>query len=277
MATKTAVEKVKTITPTTTALDSMMADDAGAGISNRPEDNQIPNIKVLQPLSPQVLDGPGKMPGATAGDFILAGSTTLPGSQGIWFQPVAWAQEWREFLNRERGGGYVASYPVNGFDDALQPIPPAGVKQVAPYQWVFTDSGNVCIHYRNAVGILWQRRFGLEYVIPFTSTGHSVMKAWNTKAGQKRFAEGPKAGMQHPLFAYLYHLTASQRRNKKGQWYVIDVGPAVPLDSDELKDVISEDWHHAYAIGKKLHLAFEKGEKKLAVDADDQQQQEDVM
>jgi len=272
MVTKTATKKAEVMTtpktqPTVASsseLQKLMAEDAGAGISNRPEDNLIPQIKVLQPLSPQVLDGPGHVPGAKAGDFLLMGKP-VSGSEGFWFQPAQMEQLWLEFLPLDRGGGFIAAHEFRAGPKG-EPIPPPTAKQVEKFHYVFPN-GNECVHYRQMAGIVWQQGKGLEFVISFKGSGHSVAKAWNTEAG--RVGRLPN-GQQAPLWAHLYHLTTSQRRNAQGQWYVIDVGPAVALDDDSLSDIVS-DWSTAYHIGKRLHAAFGK-EKVAEVEVEDGQQ-----
>jgi hypothetical protein len=266
MAKQAAVEKTSTKTPAEMSeLQRMMQEDAGAGISNRPEDNQIPGIKLLQPLSPQVLDGPGNVPGAKAGDFLMMGRP-LKGTEGFWFQPAHMLQQWREFLPLDRGGGFVATYDFDT-DAKGHPIPPPTVKQVDKYDYEFPN-GNVCIHYRQVAGIAWQNGVGLEFAISFKGTGHSIVKVWNTEAGR---AHRLPDGRQAPLWSHIYHLTTSQRRNAQGQWYVIDIGPAIAIDSSEE----IPDWRSAYDLGKKLFNAFEKKEKVAAVDAEDERS--DVM
>ncbi|HXU06090.1 MAG TPA: hypothetical protein VN903_34285, partial [Polyangia bacterium] len=109
-------------------FDREMLGNADAGISDSALDNIIPQIKVLQPLSPEIVDG--KVEGARAGDFLIAG-LPVRGSDGVWFQPCAQAHRWFEFKPIDDGGGFVAEHPfqVNASGDPIvdergDPIPP---------------------------------------------------------------------------------------------------------------------------------------------------------
>jgi hypothetical protein len=266
---KQAVQKTDEKLPAT-ELDELMKRDAGKGISNKAEDNLIPQIKVLQPLSPQVLDGPNQVPGAKAGDFLLAGRP-LDGKKGFWFQPAQQEQLWLEFRPLDRGGGFVAGYPFM-VDPQGRPIPPPGAKHVEKYRYKM-DNGNEVVHYRQMAGILWEEGgVGLEYVISFKGTGHSVAKAWMTEA---RRANRFEDGRQRPLFGHIYHLTTSQRRNAQGQWYVIDVGPAILLNKAP-QEIIPHDLT-AYHLGHSLSQAFETKEKMAAAVDIEEEPDRDVM
>jgi hypothetical protein len=250
----------RTTVPVTTesqALMEEMRQDAGLGISFAPQDNITPNISVLQPMSPMVLDGNAK-----PGDFLVANGDppTVDGSSGFYFQPCAVTQWWFEFVPREEGGGFVARYPAE-YDDRGQIIAPPGAElkdSETRYRYWFPDSGHECTHYRFVAGIMWRDGVGMEYVIQFHGTGHTVARNWNTAWGQKRLT----TGAPRPACASVYRVWTSQRSNKKGTWYQLVYDGGTPV---EAAGEIVGDIYDAYHRGKGLALAFKAGEKVESV------------
>lgn len=243
---------------TLSELDQAMMEDAGQGISNDAADNLVPQISVLQPLSPEVMDGPTKVEGAAPGCFLL-GATVVRGSDGVWFQPCHFDQVWLEFQPLDKGGGFVASHPFRGTGANGMALPPEGSKARDKNRWTLND--NEVIHYRQVAGIAWVDGVGLEYVIPFKSTGHTVAKDWMTTAGRAhRFPDG----RQRPLYGHVYRLTTEMRQNASGRWYQVRVGEPV-LVTDPVAVEVVRDPGKAYAMGKALCAAFETNQKAAAV------------
>jgi len=247
-------------------LDEMMRQDAGMGISNRAEDNIVPQLKVLQPLSPEVTEGPEKVPGAQAGDFLL-GTTLIKGKEGIWFQPCHMDHKLFEFMPLDRGGGFVAEHPMKRdakgiavFTDEGDPALPQRAVKLDRFRYEIND--NNLIHYRQLAGFAWKysdkelETTGQPYVISFKSTGHTTMRQWMTKASR---SNQMKDGTQRPLFAHLYHLTTSHQRNAKGQWYSLEVG-----DAELIRKGLVSDPNSVYLMGRALASAFASGEKESA-------------
>jgi hypothetical protein len=233
----------------TTTLDDRMRADAGQGISTAASDNMVPQISILQPLSPEVLDGPGQIPKAKAGDFLL-GDVLISGKDGFYFQPANMTQIWLEFNPLDQGGGFVAAYPWNGENN-----PPPGTSSNGRFRYEF-DNGNQCIHYRQLAGIVWRDKIGLEFVVPFKSTGHSIARQWMTDA----MRANRLGGESRPLFGHLYRLQTTPVKNNKGQWFALKVGPPILLGTAEADQIVgnSED---AYVMGKALAGAFESQER----------------
>lgn len=240
-----------------------MQEDAGRGISTAPQDNIIPQIRIMQPLSPEVLDGVDRVDGARPGDF-LAGSQIVPGQQGIWFQPCAFTQQWFEFVPRDRGGGFVTTYPFSGEDR-----PPPGTVPNGRFKHLNPENGNDVTHWRQLAGVLWRGPGdGLEYVISFRGSGHTTARQWNTEAGRINRQEVGGEVRARPLFGHVWKLTTSSRRNALGQWYAVDYGHPVCLDPavgqlEEIARVVG-DPGRAYFMGRALARAFESGEKVAA-------------
>jgi hypothetical protein len=253
---------------TTTAVDPdlerMIEADAGKGVSTSQADNLVPLIYILQPLSPQVLQGNAHIDGAHAGDIWLknAPEPVTSGADGIWFQPCVMYQKWTEWVPRDKGGGFMGSYDFHGYDKL-----PAGAERdlkvtSRPRFW-FPRSGHELIDTRYEAGLAWQHGDALPYVIPFKSTGHAVSRGWMTKRVNQR----RKDGTIWPSWSFLYKLTTVQRQNNLGSWYVFEVGspqsylPGYKWDSSLGLKVVGGDYLRAYKMGQQLAAAFESGLK----------------
>ena len=257
------------------ALDELMQQHKGAGLSNRAEDNLVPQISILQPLSPEVLEGPDKIAGAKPGDFLVTGKI-ISGREGFWFQPCFVDQTWLEFTPLQSGGGFVAQHPFVGVDGSGNAVPPPGAMAIGKMRYKMAN-GNEVIHYRQLAGILWTaeagQSIGLEHVISFKSTGHTVMREWMTKAGQaNRFANGD----QRPLYGHVYKVTTEQRRNASGQWFAVKVGEPLLLGAKESEAVVGDPMR-AFTMGAALSDAFAAKEKRAdqAQASSDQQSQDE--
>lgn len=243
-------------------IDQAMQADAGQGISTDASDNMVPQISILQPQSPEVLDGPTKVEGAAPGCFMLGSHKIIKGSEGFWFQPCHFDQIWLEFQPLDKGGGFVAAHSFRGVNGSGIAIPPDGAKSKDKNRWTLGD--NEVIHYRQAAGIAWIDGVGLEYVIPFKSTGHTVAKEWMTAAGRaNRFPNG----QQRPLYGHVYKLTLELRTNASGRWYQIRIGDPVLLGSSPAEQVVGDSLK-AYAMGKALCNAFESNVKQADMSAE---------
>jgi len=238
-------------------LDALLREHAGEGVSTDAADNLVPQIRVLQPLSPEVTAGK-----AAAGDFQLP-DRVIKGSEGLWFQPCWRDNIWLEFTPRDRGGGFVGAHAFSGFDPSGNAIAPQGSRRQGAFGHVMAATGNDVAHYSQWSGLMWDAPGrALEHVINFSKSGHTIQKKWNTKALQAdRFPDG----RSQALFAHVYHLTTYQTRNAKGTWYLIEVGPAVLIKSPEAAEVVG-DQLQALRVAIALASAFKNREKVAAQD-----------
>lgn len=261
--TKEIIQREKTLEDLNPDFVQEMMRDAGMGVSTRPSDNITPSIKVLQPLSPQVLAGPTKITGAKAGDFLLADTLEIfDGQEGFWFQPVAMTEWWFEFIPRARGGGFVRRLLVKRTEDD-EVILPQGVERDPENanHCYFMETDNNCTHYRFIPGMLWREGNGMEYVIPFFSTGHTVARSWNTKWMRLRFPNGKLM----PAFSHLYHVTTKMKTNIQGSWHMIETSKPHLLAN--MTEVLG-DPYAAYRMGRALALAFASGALIESADVD---------
>lgn len=274
--------------------------DAGQGVSTSMDDNLVPLVYVLQPLSPQCdRRSPQYVEGAEAGDIWLRNAP--PGHEvikanfenakaagktgfGLLAQPCYFYRDVVEWVPRAEGGGggagFVARHDVPRAQDVK------GAKQGLnrktgkpdPNAWTTADGENDLVETRNHALLLYVGGRALPYLLPLTSTGHSVSRAWMSKmndklmdcpvpkddpdrdakvaAWQEKMAKAGKPTV-YPSYAYLYMLTTEQRSNNEGKWFSIVAQDARWATRTE------------YLAGRRLHEQFKTGEKKAEVPAEE--------
>jgi hypothetical protein len=251
------------------AMFDEVLEDMGRGVSTDAADNLVPLIYVLQPLSPQVLDGPAHIEGARGGDIWLKNFPENPvvsGKEGIWFQPCSMYQKWTEWIPRDHGGGFVGSYDHN--DGKLPEGAVRDSNQKQRPRYYFPDTGNECVDTRYEAGLYWRDGTPYPYVIPFKSTGHSISRGWMTKRSGLIIRAGKRTGVW-PAYSHVYKLTTTQRTNSHGTWYLFQIGApeflltgwaGKPVSKIAL-EAVGGDGDGAYAAGRALSAAFESGAK----------------
>lgn len=244
---------VPAVTDQKSALPAFMADraaqDAGKGVSTDREDNQVPLIYVLQALSPQCNKrNNAYVEGAEPGSIWLRNSPDpiVPGDGGLLFQPCAFQKDWVEWVPRDNGGGFVGRHDTLPADakEVADPKNPNKVRYVLP-------SGNEVIETRYHVGfVIREGHTPMPYVIPLSSSGHTVSRQWMFMMNSKMLGADKKA----PSWACYYRLKTKERSNKRGEtWFTFDVSDAgwVPT-------------LHDYERGAALYEAFASGERTIA-------------
>lgn len=230
---------------------------AGQGVSMAAEDTLIPILAVLQPLSPQVTKGDAKrIEGAEAGHLLLTATGQLfAGETGLLFQPTNLTKAVVEWIVRDQGGGggqgFVAAHAEMPKDaiEVANPQKPDGRKI-----WMTPDKKHVFIDTRYHYGHIIDPDTGqlMQAVIPFSSTGHTVSRAWNTLMKSQRVPDGMGGTVIAPSWFQAYRLTTVRKQNASGTWYVIKAEAA-----GWLNQALREQ-------GKLLHDSVLAGDKTAA-------------
>lgn len=238
------------------ALADRLKTDAGKGVSTDQADNQVPLIYVLQPLSPQVdKRDPRYIEGAEPGDIWLRNSPNpiVKGDAGIEFQPCAFWHDVGEWVPRDNGGGFVARH--KDMPATAEKVVDSRNPQLAKYR---SPDGNELIETRNHAGYVMTDIGPLPFVLPLTSTGHSVSRQWMFMMNSQRYS-----GVTPPSWACVYRLRTIQKKNKKGAWFVLV--PENAGQNGQTKWVDIED----YERGAALNAAFTSGAKEAEAPVSD--------
>lgn len=235
----------------------------GRGVSRDQNDILIPMARVLQPLSPEVLDGnPARIEGASAGDILIknAPQPIVKAKDGFLFQPCHFDTAVVEWKLRSQGGGWVARHDAmpEGVREAPDPQNPDRKIMIGP-------NGTQMVETRYHTGWLISKdknRPPMPLAIPFSSSGHSVSRQWMMLMGLKQLGGKPVDSWA----IYYEFKTKMMTRNGKS-WFVFNISDAGPL----VDGVRQEMWVQTkddFNRGKELFDMMERGLARLDVDAE---------
>lgn len=216
--------------------------DAGLGVSFKPEDQLLPLIYILQTNSP-VVDKRGDVyiEGAEPGHFWLRNSLEpiRDGIQGIDAIPCEMHRTWIEWLPNR--GGFVARHPEQPSDVKTTMIrgDDGREKQVL----VRGESGNIIQDTREFFILV----DGWPFVLPCTGTKHTFARSWETMFHQFKH---PKTNKVMPAFSRKYRLTTVPQSNAQGKWFGIKF--------QDLGFVSLPEYNEA----KSFHEAVKGGQRK---------------
>jgi hypothetical protein len=205
-------------------------------------------IAVLQPLSPQLnKQNQGKyIEDAEPGSILVRGMDPEVVDEVI-FQHCHFSKSIVEWVPRSKGGGFVGRHltwpkdvTTGKSDDGRRTI-------------MTTKEGNHLVETRYHVGhVITPEGLMLPYIIPFSSTGHTVSRGWMNMMNAVRL----EGGIIPDAWTRLYRLTTVQRTNAAGVWYVLNPQPAGWATADQALK------------GEQLFEDFEKGAKQYGEEED---------
>lgn len=238
-------------------LKGKVAADSGKGISEAADDSLVPLLVVLQALSPQAMkQKPEYLKGAEAGDIWMKNAPRPvvkggPEAEGVLAQPCSFYKNVVEWIPKNKdgsGGGYVGEHATMPADakEVADKDDPERKRMMSPRATEYVETRNhVVILYPDGV-----EGQGYPYLIPLSSSGHSVSRQWMFMMKSKTHD-----GAKIPSFAVLYRLKTILRTKGTYNWHVIEPHEG-GKDGDPLWATEAQ-----YEAGKALHEAFAKGEK----------------
>lgn len=232
-------------------LRGVLSESSGRGVSTARDDVIIPMAYALQKGHTQTDErDESYIEGAKPGEIWLRGSATPihNGREGVLFQPVDFMKVWIEWKpNREGFAGRHTSRPKDAKEAEI-------IIEGKPRIVWQRGNENLVVETREHYGFFITPGEGAQaYMIPMSSTQHTVSRQWMALMGQFRDNRGK------PLdsFAKIYRLKTVRREKDGNSWYVF-----------EAKD---ERWATAeeYAAGLALYNSIAAGEKVAAPYDDD--------
>ena len=189
-------------------------DSAGQGMETiTADDMQIPFLRILQPLSPQLLKtDPKFIKGASAGDiFNTVTGQYWEADEGLVVLMCAYTTKFLEFQLRETGGGFMGELSAD--DPDIRKTERNGSIEMLPNGNELVRSAQFLVLGVDADGSTSQM------ICDMKKTQMKIAKQWNTRrAGLK--IEHPTNGMFNPpMWSVPWRLTSVQESNDKGSWF----------------------------------------------------------
>ena len=186
----------------------------GEGLDYDTSELQIPFVRLLQALSPQLSKrDPAYIEGASNGDiFNTVTGQKWDGESGITVIPCYQETKYLKFVPRASGGGFLGEMSKDDPDIAkavrtgsTETLPDGNelVKSDQHYCLVMDDSG--------------VPGFG---IVDMKSSSLKVSKRWKTQLTMLHMKH-PKTGelVRPPLFGTKWHLTSVEESNDMGTWF----------------------------------------------------------
>ena len=235
-----------------TAVVSFMDEafeNAGQGLENiGAEDMQIPFMRIVQPLSPQLMKNDAKfIKGISAGDiFNTVTGEFWEADEGVVVIPCAYQMKYLEFQLRESGGGYMGE--IDPMSPDLRRTERVGSNEILP-------SGNELVRSAQFL-LLTVDKDGRtsELICDMKKTQMKIAKQWNTRRAGMQIMHPTKGLFNPPIWMTAWRLKSIQESNDKGSWYNYAVS------SVDISEVPESAVLHA----KKQYEKFQKGEIKTS-------------
>ena len=208
-----------------TAVSADLMDDifesAGEGASFDSSEMQIPFVRLVQALSPQInKKKPEYIDGVSQGDaFNTVTKEYWDGEKGLTVIPCFQSTKYLEFVPRESGGGFQGE--IQPDSPLLQQAKRNGAKEILPNgnELVKSDQ-HFCL-------ILAEDGSSQPAIIDMKSTQLKVSRNWKTMIAMQK-ADHPTKGRVTPaVFATKWKLTSVEQTNDRGtfaNWSVAKVG-----------------------------------------------------
>jgi len=243
----TAVVEKKS-TAVANVMDDLYA-SAGEGLENvGAEDMQIPFLRILQPLSPQLNKQDSKyIKGASGGDlFNTVTGQFWDSEEGVSVIPCAYQMKYLEFQLRENGGGFMGELDPNSPD--IRSTERNGANEMLP-------SGNELVRSAQFLVLAFgDDGIPQQMICDMKKTQMKIAKQWNTRRAGMKLVHPEKGLFTPPMWATVWKLTSVQESNDKGSWFNYQIAQG------DVKEVSSDILVQA----RDLYNQFKKGEIKTA-------------
>ena len=207
-----AVAKAKSAELSTDVLDDIF-ETAGDGAHFSADEMQVPFIRILQALSPQLnKKKPEFIEGASSSDmYNTVTGQHWDGEEGLVVVPCYQTTRYLEFVPRDMGGGFKGEIAPN--DSILQRTTREGSKEILPH-------GNELVKSDQHYCLVLDAEGGFQpAVIDMKSSQLKVSRRWKTKIAMQKIKH-PKTGAQvtPAVYATMWRLTTTEESNDQGSW-----------------------------------------------------------
>ena len=253
------VAQRKTTNVVASELDKMLEADAGVGLENiTTEDMQIPFIRIIQALSPQLQkDDPLYIKGAEQGDiFNTVSQEIYKQDEGVIVVPAFFEKKFLEFQLRSSGGGFVRELAADDKDITMTSR--EGTIELLP-------NGNELVRTHQHL-VIAQSADGTiaPSVLDMKKTQLKVSRRWNTLKNSARLPSGALM----PIYGTAWQVTTVLEANDQGKWFNYKL--------DRVND-ITPTIEKMMLEARNMYQGVSKGEVKMAAaSADEIAKEEDV-
>ena len=246
------VAQRKTTQVVASELDKMLEADAGVGLENiTTEDMQIPFIRIIQALSPQLQkDDPLYIKGAEQGDiFNTVSQEIYKQDEGVVVVPAFFEKKFLEFQLRSSGGGFVRELAADDKDIAMTNR--EGTIEMLP-------NGNELVRTHQHLVIAMSADGTIApSVLDMKKTQLKVSRRWNTLKNSARLPSGALM----PIYGTAWQLTTVLEANDQGKWFNYKL--------DRINDVTPEI-EKMMLEARNMYQGVAKGEVKMAAASADE-------
>jgi hypothetical protein len=198
--------------PSADVLD-IFAGHEGEGLDYDSSELQIPFVRLIQALSPQVKKSdPAFIPGAAQGDiFNTVTGQSWSGEEGIIVIPCYQETKYLKFKPRTQGGGFLGE--MSKSDPDVNRTTRNGATEVLP-------DGNELVKSDQHYCIIVEDGIPSFGIIDMKSSALKVSRRWKTQI-KMLTVKHPKTGVlvSPPLFGTMWHLKSVEESNDMGTWY----------------------------------------------------------
>ena len=209
----TAVAKKKNAELSTDVLDDIF-EYAGEGAAYDSSEMQIPFVRILQAMSPQLKKREAEyIEGSEQGDMFNTVTKQLwTGEQGLTLVPCFQTTKYLEFTPREQGGGFRGE--IAATDPILQRTSRSGAKEILP-------TGNELVKSDQHYCLVLDDEGSFQpVVVDMKSSQLKVSRRWKTQIAMQK-VKHPRSGqlITPPLFATQWKFTTVEESNDQGSWF----------------------------------------------------------
>ena len=260
MANEVAMKKSAELS--TDLMDDIL-EFAGEGAAFGADEMQIPFIRALQALSPQLnKKKPEYIDGAEQGDlFNTVTGQVWKGEEGVIIIPCYQVTKYLEFTPRDMGGGFRGE--ISPTNPVLQQTTRQGSKELLP-------NGNELVKSDQHYCLVLDGEGSFQpAVIDMKSTQLKVSRRWKTQIAMQKIKH-PKTGQMitPPLFATEWKITTVEESNDQGSWFNPSVEKVGLVGERDLM-LEAKAFRDSVAAGEAKAVAEESVPTSSSVEQDD--------